>query len=290
MINAIFTEYTNHLEKLPISPLTKKNYACRVKKYLDWLSGCVEPETALKDVHAKDYSVRDFKLRLQQIDKASPNTVNAVLAALDNFYMFLGMGKVNAARQELPQTAPRALDQDEMKRFLRTVERQPLMRDRVIALIMFYTGLRISEVAALNVGDILLTARKGEVIVRCGKGMKFRRVPLHQDLRAVLQNYLLELTDKSEYAPLFISRKGGRLAVRSIDEMIGRLAEEANIEMSAHVLRHTCLTTLIRKCGVDIVTVAEIAGHSRVDTTRRYSLPTEEDKANAIDRLPSMIA
>ena len=61
-----------------------------------------------------------------------------------------------------------------------------------------------------------------------------------------------------------------------------RLAGEAGLELSAHVLRHTCVTNLIR-CGADVVMVAEIAGHRRLDTTRRYSLPSQADKDAALE-------
>jgi len=60
------------------------------------------------------------------------------------------------------------------------------------------------------------------------------------------------------------------------------LGHDAGLTLSAHVLRHTCLTTLVRN-GADLVLVAEIAGHRRLDTTRRYSLPSLHDRAAAMD-------
>lgn len=63
------------------------------------------------------------------------------------------------------------------------------------------------------------------------------------------------------------------MSTRAIDLVIRRLAAEAGLEPSAQVLRHTCVTNLIRS-GADVVMVAEIADHRRLDTTRRYSLPS----------------
>jgi integrase/recombinase XerD len=63
-----------------------------------------------------------------------------------------------------------------------------------------------------------------------------------------------------------------------------RLGEEADIAFSAHTLRHSCLTNLVRR-GHDLVLVAEIAGHKRLETTRRYSLPTEGDREAAMESL-----
>ncbi len=62
------------------------------------------------------------------------------------------------------------------------------------------------------------------------------------------------------------------------------LAAVAGVEASAHVLRHTCLTNLVRS-GADVVLVAELAGHRRLDTTRRYSLPSEADRDAAVEAL-----
>ena len=63
-----------------------------------------------------------------------------------------------------------------------------------------------------------------------------------------------------------------------------KVAAAAGLELSAHVLRHTCITKLVRG-GNDVVLVAEIAGHRRLETTRRYSLPSQADRQQAMDRL-----
>jgi integrase/recombinase XerC len=65
---------------------------------------------------------------------------------------------------------------------------------------------------------------------------------------------------------------------------VKKVARLAGVQMSAHTVRHSCLSFLIRS-GTDVVTVAEIAGHSRLETTRRYSLPTAAVKAQAMERL-----
>jgi integrase len=67
-------------------------------------------------------------------------------------------------------------------------------------------------------------------------------------------------------------------------DAVRKVAADARLEISAHVLRHTCLTNLVRG-GEDLVMVAELAGHRRLDTTRRYSLPSQADRQAAMDRL-----
>jgi integrase/recombinase XerC len=71
---------------------------------------------------------------------------------------------------------------------------------------------------------------------------------------------------------------------RAVDLVVRKVARAAGLELSAHVLGHTCITKLVRK-GSDIVLVAELAGHRRLDTTRRYSLLSDADRQLAIDGL-----
>jgi integrase/recombinase XerC len=74
------------------------------------------------------------------------------------------------------------------------------------------------------------------------------------------------------------------MSSRAVDLVVRRLASQAGLELSAHVLRHTFVTNLIRS-GADVVLVAELAGHRRLDTTRRYSLPSQADKDAAVERV-----
>jgi site-specific recombinase XerD len=75
-----------------------------------------------------------------------------------------------------------------------------------------------------------------------------------------------------------------RLSARAIDLVIRRIGVDARLELSAHVLRHTCLTNLVHG-GNDLVLVAEIAGHKRLETIRRYCLPSIEDRERAMEEL-----
>lgn len=83
---------------------------------------------------------------------------------------------------------------------------------------------------------------------------------------------------------LFIGPRGARLTPRSIDRVVRGVAGRAGLELSAHVLRHTCVTNLVRG-GNDLVLVAELAGHRRLETTRRYSLPSAADRQAAMEAL-----
>lgn len=129
--------------------------------------------------------------------------------------------------------------------------------------------------------------------MRSGKGDAWREVPLNSACRTTLDEWTNARTGQLAAAAggndavvatgaLWLSRTGRRISARAIDLVIRRLAKDANLEVSAHTLRHTAVTNLIRS-GADVVMVAEIAGHRRLDTTRRYSLPSDADKDAALE-------
>ena len=162
------------------------------------------------------------------------------------------------------------------------------VRDRAIVITMLYTGLRLSELTALTVTDVAVTARKGTVTVRSGKGDRYRTVPLNSPCRTALSEWLvqragLRTTKETATAALWLSRLGTHMSARAVGYVIARVAADADlVGVSAHVLRHTFVTNLIRS-GADVVLVAELAGHRRLDTTRLYSLPSEADRARAVE-------
>jgi integrase/recombinase XerC len=287
-VTGLLIEYNAALQRQPLSVHTRRAYRDRVHQYADYLrSRVLDYGNPLQDPHARDYAVRDYKMFLKTVRRAKPRTVNLSLAAIDHFYEFLGLGKPTVRREELPQQAPSALSPEDQKRFLRAVERTASSRDQALALLLFYTGIRIGECAALDVDDLLLSARRGQVIVRSGKGDSYREIPLNAQVRPALKAWLQERRQQLpliDTPALFLNRQSQRLSSRSIDLVLRRLGERVGLTLSAHTLRHTCLTALVRQ-GTDLMLVAEIAGHRRLETTRRYCLSTAQDREAAMDKL-----
>jgi len=279
-------DFERWLERQPLADRTKREYARNVRVFLEWLTdGARWDADPLIDRLARDHAARDFRRWLKVERRAAASTVNLALASLDALYRQRGLGNPNV-RRELPvRAAPRALSQDDQRDLLRACERAS-PRDRALVVLMLFTALRLSEAVALDLDDVQITARKGRVIVRAGKGDLLREVPLNPLVRQVLDEWL---TDRAKGADadqpaVFLARAGARLSLRAADSVVRKVAAVARLELSAHVLRHTCLTGLVRR-GTDLVTVAELAGHSRVETTRRYSLPSEADRQQAVDDL-----
>ncbi len=284
---AAVAAYGTWLARQPLAESTKREYCRWVRAFAAWAVAAQERKEwggdPLVDPLARDYAARDFKRWLQIERRLAPRSVNLGLASLDSFFTVLGLGQPRVRREQLPQAAPRALDQAEQRQLLRAAERASA-RDRALVGVMLFTALRISEAVALDLDDLRISARKGEVVVRSGKGDAGRSVPLNAVIRDMLREWLAERQAPEREQAVFVTRRGGRLSARSADDAVRKVAAEARLQISAHVLRHTCLTNLVRG-GEDLVMVAELAGHRRLDTTRRYSRPSQTDRQAAMDRL-----
>src|SRR5450755_818264 len=279
--------YEVWLERQPLSERTRREYSRQVAGFVEWLAADPARDgDALADSFARDYAVRDFKRHLKLERRWSPASVNLALAAVDHFLRFVGLGAAEVSRERLPQAAPRALEGDELLAFVRAAGRAAV-RDRAIGLLLVYAGLRLSELVALDLDDARVSGRKAVVVIRSGKGDVYREVPLNAPARKALDGWLKKRPAPAARIggePLFVSRAGGRLSARSVDEVVRKLGRAAGVELSAHVLRHTWVTRLVR-AGNDVVLVADLAGHRKLETTRRYSLPSLGDRQRAVDGL-----
>ena len=147
-------------------------------------------------------------------------------------------------------------------------------RDRAIVVLMIQAGLRVSELIALNTGDIQLGTGAH---VRCeGKGRKQRTVPLTTPAQAVLTGWLTERAGRPT-EPLFVTRTGRRLSRDAIEQRVTVHATTATAscpslqskQLHPHVLRHSCAMSLLQ-AGVDTTVIALWLGHADVRSTQPY--------------------
>jgi site-specific recombinase XerD len=284
---AVLEDYAAALRSAPLSDQTRRTYASKVRQFLAWLADADSDGDALNAKDARDWAVRDYRSHLQTALTRKPATVNNALAAVDDLYIRRGLGPANAARADLTTSAPKALSTHAAVRFLRAVDGCPSPRDRAIALVPFYAGTRIAEIVGLDTDDIRLSARKGILRIR-GKGEKVREIPIHPQLRATLTGWLDERPDwpGADSPALFLNQRGGRLSVKGAHDIITAIADTAGLDddITAHVLRHTFATRLVRG-RTDLVIVAELLGHARLETTRVYTRPTDQDTLDALELL-----
>jgi integrase/recombinase XerC len=278
------------LLKATLSAETRRTYASKARQYLAWLDAVHGDGDPLTDPAARDRAVREWRTHLLTVAGQAPATVNNALAAVDDFYRRRGMGPAVVERMDLPTAEPRALDEHAQVRWLRAVEAHSSSRDRALAGILFYAGARIAETVRLDTRDVSISARKSVLSIH-GNGGRNREVPIHPKLRTDLRLWLEERLDRAgadTNPALFLNHRGGRLSVRGARDVIARIAHAAGLSdyTTAHVLRHTFATTLVRG-GTDLVIVADLLGHARLDTTRSYTRPNAEDRIKAVDLLPT---
>lgn len=187
------------------------------------------------------FVLKSYKIRLKKKGKLSPASVNAHLTAIDHYFQFLGIHRIpEIPREDLPQVAPRALNTREQKRFLRAVAGCRRSKDRAVALLMFYTGIRIGECADLDIDDLFVVGRKRKVVIRSGKGERYREIPLNEDVcdavRDGLRDRAIKYGVKETDEAVFLNPQGGRMSTTGLDLIVRKIGEACGIALSAHIL------------------------------------------------------
>ena len=167
---------------------------------------------------------------------------------------------------------PNALDTDRTGALVELDGEDPLsLRDRALLELTYSSGLRLSELCALAVADVDL---EGGLVRVLGKGRKVRVVPVGRHARDAVRAWLAvraELAGPGESA-LFVSRRGRRIAARSVQARFAKRATESGIgvHVHPHMLRHSFATHLLESSG-DLRAVQELLGHADIGTTQVYT-------------------
>ncbi len=174
------------------------------------------------------------------------------------------------AERKLPQTA----DSEQLDRLLRPADDDSPLRRRDLALfeLMYSSGLRLAELAALDLRDIDFGEARLTVT---GKGRKQRQLPIGRKALAALRRWLparRELLKNPAEPALFVNRLGRRLSRRSIQQRLTRLAQQQGLELPLHphMLRHSFATHLLES-SADLRAVQELLGHADIATTQVYT-------------------
>ena len=270
-MNAPVTNFLRHLAvERNVSPHTLRSYRADLTDFEAHLA-----TTKLAPAAADVRAIRGWlaALHARGLD---PVSVARKLAAVRSFYRFLvrrGVVPRNPARELRGPRPTRKLVS-----FLPIDEADALVggralggaaRDRDIAILelLYATGLRVSELAGLDLDSIDRDARTVRVV---GKGRKERIVPYGAAAARALDAYLGPRA--AARGPVFVRARGGRLGVRSIRAIVTRAAGAAGVtrRVTPHTLRHTFATHLL-DAGADLRVIQELLGHSRLSTTQRYT-------------------
>lgn len=244
------------------------------RKDLEAFSGFVRKKPA--DVELLD--VRAF-IAMQIKGGLSKTTAGRRLASIRSFMKYLyreGYITANPAKlvsnPKTPKLIPQFLSVDDTFSLVEKPEGTGFMpsRDRAILELLYSSGLRVSEIAGLNMEDV--NTREGLVKVR-GKGRKERIVPVGAKAVEAIKSYIAEklLLRKKDKA-FFLNQRGGRLSDRGIRRIVVKYARMLGIRgaIGPHTLRHTFASHLLQ-AGADLRVIQELLGHSSLSTTQKYT-------------------
>jgi len=187
---------------------------------------------------------------------------------------------------KVPRGLPKAISEEEVARLLDAPsgDEPAIRRDRAMLEVLYGTGVRVSELVGLSLGDVDLDAA---LLRAFGKGSKERIVPIGSPAVRALVAWLGP-GGRAELAPtqwrrrgdaeaVFLNVRGGRLSRQGAWEVLNRYARQVGLEgkLSPHVLRHSCATHMLDH-GADIRAVQELLGHASISTTQVYTLVSTE--------------
>lgn len=241
----------------------------------------VEPSGEKKFLKSFDYPQARKYLAHLQVRELSRRTIARKLASLRSFYRLLvreGIIKetplYGLSTPKLMKKLPRFLDVNQAAALVEMPPQEKLfgLRDRAILELLYSTGMRVGELAGLNINEV---DSIGDVIKVKGKGKKERLVPVGKKASEALEKYLSRRKDSKPY--LLLNKSNGRLTVRSIERMVKKYIKQAalNYDVSPHTLRHSFATHLL-DAGADLRSVQELLGHESLSTTQIYTHVTTQ--------------
>jgi site-specific recombinase XerD len=249
-------------------------------------------------------SVMAFQYHLKKERNNIGGSINRKIFTLRSYSHFLRLMDVPQA-ENLPfydvlkirqgyRNRPNALTKHQLSSLFDSIDRKTILgiRDYAIYALMYQTGLRVGEVHSLNLDSIDLENRQMTVI---GKGNKTRQLHLTDEMCQILSEYLavrhfFRNSDKDH--ALFISKKGNRLAIRTMEDNLKKILQNTSLNthfnVTCHTFRHSFASHLNDK-DVDILVIQSLLGHSSPKSTEPYIHPSTEKVRDAMERLPSVI-
>jgi len=288
---ADFINYISSVRNL--SPETVRSYRADLGQF----SGFLGREFPASDITQLNTLVmRSYLMSLKKRQYRKSSLARKV-AALKSFFKFLARERVIENNPlllirspKIDKRLPNFMTEPEVKEFINNPEMHPpkfrpqegrmiALRDKVILELLYSSGLRVSELVQIKLGDIDFNS--GMVHIR-GKGRQERLVPIGSFALKAIEGYLDARNKESKKNPgyksepnsyLFLNRFGGRLSDRGVRLEINRyrlLSGAANRKISPHTFRHTFATHLLDH-GADLRSVQELLGHKNISTTQIYT-------------------
>ena len=275
----------SYLEQRNYSAKTLDMHKWSLRTFLAWAGerGLVYPQAISRPV-LESYQRWLYRYKKADGQPMSIATQRGRLGAVQRFFAWLcrthQLLANPAADLELPRKPPRSLPRGLSHEHIRAILNQPDIRDplgirdRAILETFYSTGMRRSELTALDIGDLDPIA--GTMHIRKGKGGKGRVVPIGSRSLKWIEAYLVQtrpqlIVDPGEQA-LYLSGYGERLSATYVGNWVTRTIKAADIGKrgSCHLFRHSCATHMLEN-GADIRIIQQLLGHARLDTTQIYT-------------------
>lgn len=241
--------------------------------------------------------IQDFILDMKQRGYTETSVARKV-AAVRSFFAFLSAeGTVEYNPTEglssprVGKTLPKAISPNEVDELLEQPARRSTpeaKRDRAMLELLYATGMRVTELVSLDLGNLNLDPRSP--YVRClGKGAKERTIPIHDQAMETLVDYLDEgrtlLVRNPGEEALFVNRRGERLTRQGFWLILKGYAKSANLspDITPHTLRHSFATHMLRG-GMPLRNVQEMLGHANISTTQVYTHLTSDHVREVYER------
>jgi len=275
------------------SPSTIYGYRKEVGKFIDYIT-----YISITDINLISTStIRQYFYYARENRNLCQSSISKMIATIKSFFNYLEEEEIivkNPARKiRVPKKIyriPSVMSKYEVDLIIRSVDFAPLRckknntRDKLILSILYYTGIRKSELLNLNWTDINLS--KSSVIIRRGKGGKDRLIPLHRKVTELLDKYLDERLPLKTDA-LIIGEQGRRLCNSGFVYLLKMYLTLSGLNRkgySAHTFRHSFATHLV-EAGVDLFKVQKLLGHASLDTTKIYINFNSSQMAKAVEKL-----
>jgi site-specific recombinase XerD len=270
---------------------TYEAYKRGVTHFLDWHTTLYEASFKPQQVMPRD--IRDWQAHQQKVERSAPATTNQRLSAVKQFFKWAQQQEIitinptdNTSTVRIDQREIKSLKPHELRRLLRAAKSH--RRDFAILEVLGGTGIRVSELLDLCIGDVVINARSGKLTVRYGKGGGYRDIPLTYDVRQAVQGYLEHdhLMPNDDRQKLWWGRDDALRHRSSITRILEKYAIHAGLgKVTPHTLRHTFATRYLNANPDDLRGLARLLGHSSLNTVMIYTEPTFSDLDRRLERM-----